>query len=640
MTKVETAERDEVSFTGKYSQSVWNTLRMAMKPFQQQFVFFVMLGFLGRALFLFNANLIGIFVDSLCLSQNSCVEKTTPFLKFLSQHFFFILLLCCCLGLIFSLFFRIFVARMGTFGSSLFYDETTLRVSRFAMSFFDAHPVGRMMTRFSSDYAALTRMSGGPLSELLSLIFDLILIFIFTAVASVFFLPVLLLAVVVNFVVYSFNKSNMRKQRRLLGVQRGPAVAHFAETIQGARVIRIFEKKQSFLKSFLLKLNVFVKQKNKTNTVVSFFSFQMAFVNMVFFLCSGFWGVWLVREGLLTLGSLGVAFTFLLMSTATIQVFFEWIAVFEEALTGAERMDHYLQLELEPGAELPSCTKFQTKQKILSLQEANEIEHSNVFQVTSAELCVENLTLRYASFLEPALKNVSFQVKPGEKVGIIGKTGSGKSSLIQALFHLYPFESGRIFINGYEANLFSPDSAQIFYPQNPRRCVSLSLFRSALSLMTQDSTLFSGTLRENLSCSQNLSDEEMIFVGNLVGLKRFFSKRKNPLDFEIQEKAANLSAGEKQLVCLARCLLQKAPIVFMDEPTSSVDPFLEELFLHATKNYLKGKTQIVVAHRLSSILDCQRLIWLDFGRIMMEGPVDTVLKSFQSLGSKPMKEQT
>lgn len=614
---------DEISFTGKFSNSIFQTISMSIQNYRNKFIFFIILGFLGRAFLLVNANIIGKWADHLCNNSKYCGENIGIFANYNFDDFFKLLLIFSFLGLILSVVFRVTVARMGTYASSLFYDETTVRVSRFPIRFFDTNPLGRIITRFSSDYSAITRMSGGPLTEVLSITFDLILYVIFILIASMYFFPVIVISIYFNYLLYKLNKLRIRTERRELSVIRGPAIAHFAETVQGAKIIRVFGKDVFFKNKFNINMDKYIKQKTKSNMYINSFSLQMAILNVSLLLITGILGIWLVINKQVTVGSLGVAFTFILMTSTTIQVFFEWISALEEALTGIERMDHYLKSEIEFGGVLPSSTTFNTRHKTFSEIEENSIKNSKIFSVENADIIVDNLSLRYKENLPFVLNNISFTINKGEKVGIIGKTGSGKSSLIQAIFHLYPFVEGRILINNYEADLGQKKLENQEY-------VNLNLFRSAISLISQDPIIFSGTLRENFTINKEISDDEIINVAKLVGLGKMLSNGKKSLDFELQEKGADLSLGEKQLICMARCLLKNSPIVLMDEATSSIDPYSEEILVNATKTFLNGKTQIIVAHRLSTIEDCDRILWLDSGKLIMEGSAQSVLNAFKS----------
>jgi ABC-type multidrug transport system fused ATPase/permease subunit len=232
---------------------------------------------------------------------------------------------------------------------------------------------------------------------------------------------------------------------------------------------------------------------------------------------------------------------------------------------------------------------------------------------------VKNLWFRYAPELPWILKDISFNVKPGERLGVIGRTGSGKSSLIQALFYLYPIEKGSVAV---------AQRVPRFSPEDTEDLRDLNLYRRSIALIAQDPVLFQGTLRSNLDPWQKRRDHELMEVLHRVGLSSW-TIQKDILDIRIEERGKNLSQGERQLLCLARCLLQEAPIVIMDEATSSVDPLSEEIMVKATEELFRNKTQIIIAHRLSTLSQCDRILWLDRGEIKKIGPAQEILKDFE-----------
>jgi ABC-type multidrug transport system fused ATPase/permease subunit len=534
-----------------------------------------------------------------------CKNKSKFFSEYSSLEFIYLLLTVSLFGFIFVLIFRIGLARLGTYFVANLYDKTTYNVSRFPISFFDKNPLGRIITRFSSDYAAILRMSGGPLTELLSTLFDIFLFIVLILISSINFLPIVVICILLNYFIYNVNKIKIRKERRVVSLTRGPALAHFAETAQGAKIIRVYGKDNSFKRRFISKFNTYIKQRNKTNFYVHLFSLQLSILNIIILLLTGLFGMWLVSHGKLSIGSLGVAFTFISLISVTIQIFFEWVAVTEEALTGIERMDDYLNSQIEKGA-------------LINYNYSNKLQ-----KIESGSIEVKNLSIRYNQNSSLVLDNVSFNILNGEKIGIIGKTGSGKTSLINAFYYIYPFEKGVIKINGYE-----PDIGQ--NKNKDSRYVQLDVFRNSLSLISQYPHIFSGTLRENLCFSNKLPDNEVLDIIALVGLKKFLLIGKKCLDLELKEMGIDLSLGEKQLICMARCLLQNNQIVIMDEATSSIDPYSENILVNATKNFLRDKTQIIVAHRLSTIEDCDRVIWLDSGKLVMQGEAISVINAFRN----------
>ncbi len=617
---------EETKFSGGYSTGVVKAVYESYQPWSLRVTFLFVLGFLGRALLLFNTNLMGFWVDSLCRNSTSCKPVPALFRGFSHHQYVNVIVIVTALGFVANTLFRVGISRTGTHAVSRFYDNVTLRVSRFPMSFFDVTPIGRMITRFGSDYAAMFRMMGGPMGEFLCVVFDLILIVMLSAFASPWFLPLMLISLAVNYAVYRSNKMRMREERRELSRSRAPAIAHFSETVQGARVVKIFGRSNVFVTRFMTLLEGFVVQRFRAAVAIQWFSVQMTASIQVLLVFGAVLGLILLRHGQISVGALGVALTFIGMSSNTIQSFFDWLASLEEALTGFERLDEYLRKDLEPAAALPPTAEFRTQHRVMSFAEWKKRWSHPLLSMACAEVNIENLTLRYQPNLPIVLDNVSLRVLSGEHVGIVGATGSGKSTLIQAIFKLYPFETGKISVGGFDVS--APDSAEQF--------ISLDVYRSALALIPQDPSLFRGTLRENLSISDDVSDEELVKALCLVGLHESLSVATEDaagiLKMSIEERGVNMSVGQRQLVCLARCLLSRSPVVLMDEATSAVDPVSEAALVTATEKLLKGRTRIVVAHRLATVVNCDRVVWMEHGKIRLIGSPSDVLVQFQKQG--------
>lgn len=611
----------ETRRTEKFNTSVFETLWLAYRPFLPRAIMCLSFGFVGRVLLLANANIIGYWVDSFCqpMAGKACRPVPLLFQDFSSPNYILLLLGMSLLGFSFVLIFRVLFSRLSAQAVSQIYDEATYRTSRQSMSFFDSTPAGRIITRFSSDYGNVFRLFGGPLAELLAIVFDMLAMLILITLASPLYLPIVAMIALVDFAIFKFNSRRLRIARRALSASRSPSIAHFAETAQGSSTIRSFIKQNSFAKRFEALDRHYLKNKIDATKALMRFSFQINCTTAVFLLVTGVCAWWLLGHGWLSVGSIGVAFSFVALSGNTVQMFFEWISQFEEAMVGVERLDDYVRSPLEIGSRLPSRAQFHTSHAKISLAEEQKLLTLKLTQAPSAGVEFNEVWFRYRKDLPPVLKGLNFKIKAGERFGIIGRTGSGKSSLIQALFYLYPLEKGSVRIEGKCPNPLDGSSQPDF--------VDLGLYRRSIAFIAQDPTLFRGTLRENLDVNETQTDEDLCEALKKVGLQEWANEY--DLKRPIEERGRNLSQGERQLVCMARCLLQDSPVIVMDEATSSVDPQSEEILVRATEEFFKDKTQIIIAHRLSTLQNCDRILWLQNGEIRMIGRPSEVLPQFQ-----------
>lgn len=587
-----------------FDQNIFETLGFAYRPYFVRIALFGLMGLLGRGLLLGNANAIGAWVDGR-------IHLGLP-------SFLLVLAAMATLGFAMTLTFRVAFSRYSAQAISQIYDEVTLRTSRYPMSFFDQTPAGRIITRFSSDYGNVFRLFSGTLAEFMSILFDLTMMLILIGVASPWFLIFVGLMAFCNYLVYRGNRSQLRQLRRELSSSRSPSIAHFAETSQGASMIRAFRRESAFTSRFEKMDQFFLGKKLATIRGLVFFSLQMNSLSAFFLLSTGLASIYLVQRNLLTIGAVGVAFTFIAMSGNTIQMFFEWLSQLEEALIGVERLDRYLRKPIEEGNQIPAQSKFMTGHRTYESDLEQGVQQRTPF-ARAAAVSVQNLWFRYGEKLPWVLKGISFEIQPGERLGIIGRTGSGKSSLIQALFRMYPIDQGKIEINQVSADVHHSGQG-----------IDLNRYRQSIAFISQEPILFQGTLRMNLDIERIHTDEQIYAALDRVDLGSWARSLKLGLEDPIEERGKNLSMGERQLLCMARCLLQEAPVIIMDEATSAIDPQSEEILVKATDQFFAGRTQILIAHRLSTLKSCDRVLWLENGEIRQIGPTLEVLKAFET----------
>ncbi len=224
------------------------------------------------------------------------------------------------------------------------------------------------------------------------------------------------------------------------------------------------------------------------------------------------------------------------------------------------------------------------------------------------EIVFRDVSFTYGSEL-PALSNVSFHARPGETIAMVGKTGAGKSTLINLLTRFYEFDEGEILIDG-----------QSIQDLNIRE------LRQKIGMVTQESFLFNGTIRENLKMGKpGASDEELLEAAEAANARSFIDLLQNGLSSVVGERGVKLSVGEKQRLSIARALLKDPPILILDEATASVDTATERLIQEALENLMFRRTSIVIAHRLSTIVHADQILVLDHGRIIERGTHEQLL---------------
>ncbi|NER25253.1 MAG: ABC transporter ATP-binding protein [Symploca sp. SIO1C2] len=609
----------EIEFQGKYHRSVFRLIIWSWMRWPMRSIGIILLSILGRLAFIGNTVIVGYWADSLCDNKVYCQGVPNFASSWDNNDYILALLIFTALSFLFTGFFQSLMSVTGLKACEKIINETMYRVSRAPAAFFDKNPVGRVFSRFSTDFSQLTTSMGLHLSNITGNFVEMLLMLIFAGLTSLWFLPLFLTAGILSAVTYNMNKMSIRNERRNTVSEQAPSISHFAATVQGANSIRSYQKEEKFLDKFGELIQKYFLKKCTAELYFQFYSYQLNLITALWIFGCGVLGVYLIEQHLVSLGEVGIILGFVSMISSLFQRFFTLISSLENGLASAERLNDYVRMPIEPNSLLTPKSEFDSGH-----QKEQESLQMSLSDQPFPLLTIKHLDFSYGEDLPLALKDINLEAKPGESIGIIGRTGSGKSSLFKVLLGYYGFQKGLVTIGGKQLGLCGQEK--------PDNYLGLKEWRSQFSYISQSPPIFRGPLRENLTIrsqeDRKVADKKMLQTLEKVGLEKWFQGLPQGLDTPIEEGGTNLSVGQKQLLVIARCLLRKAPILLIDEATSSVDPYSEEKFVKTANQLLKHKTRLVIAHRLSTLTDCDRVLWLDGGSIRMEGRPEEVIPVF------------
>uniref|UniRef100_A0A8C2J576 ABC-type glutathione-S-conjugate transporter n=1 Tax=Cyprinus carpio TaxID=7962 RepID=A0A8C2J576_CYPCA len=460
------------------------------------------------------------------------------------------------------------------------------------MSFFESTPSGNLLNRFAKEIDAIDNMIPDGLKMMLGYFFKLMEVCIIVLMATPFAAVIILPMAFLYGFIQSFYVATSCQLRRLESVSRSPIYTHLNETVQGASVIRAFNEQSRFIMGANHKVD-----HNQTAYFPRFVATRWLGVNLEFLgngivLAASILSV--MAKGTLSPGMVGLAVSHSLQVTGFLSwIVRSWTDV-ENNIVSVERVKEYADTPKEAawsieGSSLPP-----------SWPQKGTIEF-------------QDYGLQYRKGLELALKGISVHIKEREKIGIVGRTGAGKSSLALGIFRILEAAKGQIYIDGINI-------AEI----------GLHDLRSRITIIPQDPVLFSGSLRMNLDPFDAYSDEEVWNALELAHLKNFVSELPDKLNHECSEGGENLSLGQRQLVCLARALLRKTKILVLDEATAALDLETDTLIQSTIRSQFEDCAVLTIAHRLNTIMDYTKVIVMDKGHIVeMDSPSNLIAKRGQ-----------
>jgi len=460
------------------------------------------------------------------------------------------------------------------------HDQALSGVLGAPLRFFDSTPTGRILNRFARDLEVVDDELSWSIEQACrtgaNLLTTLFLIFSVVPMLLVLALPVF---VVYHRVQHDFRRS-AREARRLESIARSPRYAQFKEVVTGLDVIHAFGRERFFLEQFYSILEHYQRMHWCNIRLNRWFGARMGLIGGVLSLGTCLAIVLLAHLGRMSTGTAGLVLSYSLGLWGALNWAVRALSEVENYMTQAERLQHYARLQPEPDTTapaLPASTAWPTRGAV--------------------EFC--DVSARYAVHLPKVLDGVSFRVAGGSKVGLIGRTGAGKSTLSQALYRFIPLERGQIRVDGVDV-----------------ASIPLQRLRRAFAIIPQDPTLFAGTIRSNLDRFGSCSDEQIWAALRRVHLDALVSTLPGALEAPVAEHGHNFSQGQRQLLCMGRALLMQARVIVLDEATASVDVRTDRLIQETVRSEFRDVTVLVIAHRLETIADADQIIELARGRVV------------------------
>uniref|UniRef100_A0A3Q3WCA4 Uncharacterized protein n=1 Tax=Mola mola TaxID=94237 RepID=A0A3Q3WCA4_MOLML len=471
-----------------------------------------------------------------------------------------------------------FTLAMGNIGAARkLHHNLLLNKLHTPQSFYDTTPIGRIINRFSKDIYVIDEALPATVLMLLGTVFvSLSTIIVIISSTPIFLVVILPLAFIYVFV-QRFYVATSRQLKRLESVSRSPIYSHFSETVTGCSVIRAYGRNSAFV--LMSDMKVDDNQKSYYPGIVSnrWLGVRIEFIGNCIVLFAALFAV--TGKENLNPGLVGLSVSYALQVTMSLNWMVRMSSDLENNIVAVERVKEYSETKTEAPWEV------EDKKPPPEWPLEGNVEF-------------HDYSVRYREGLDLVLKKLTLSVKGGERIGIVGRTGAGKSSMTLSLFRLLEAAAGEITIDDVKISE-----------------IGLHDLRSKLTIIPQEPVLFSGTLRMNLDPFEKYTDEDLWKALEHSHLHRFVSNHPTKLQLECSEGGENLSVGQRQLVCLARALLRKTRILILDEATAAIDLETDDLIQSTIRTQFEDCTVFTIAHRLNTIMDYTRVLVLDKGQI-------------------------
>lgn len=468
------------------------------------------------------------------------------------------------------------VATIGLDTANIFFRQVLSTILHAPMSFFDTTPSGRILTRASSDQTNVDLLLPFFVWMSVSMYITVIGVVIMTCQVAwpsvVLVVPLLML----NLWFRKYYISTSRELTRLESITKAPVIHHFSETVQGVMVIRCFQKQDNFFHENLSRHNASLKMDFHNNAANEWLGLRLELIGSLVLCVTALLMVTLPSNIVLP-EYVGLSLSYGL-SLNSVMFWAIWLSCnIENKMVSVERIKQF--------TNIPSEAEWRIKETAPSANWPHK-----------GDIDIIDLKFRYRHNTPLVLKGITLSILGGEKIGVVGRTGSGKSTLIQALFRIVEPSEGKIIIDGIDICT-----------------LGLHDLRSRFGIIPQEPVLFEGTIRSNIDPLQLYSDDEIWQALERCQLKDAVTSKPEKLDASVVDNGENWSVGQRQLLCLGRVMLKHSRILFMDEATASVDSQTDAVIQKIIREEFSACTIISIAHRIPTVMDCDRVLVIDAG---------------------------
>ncbi|TYJ05084.1 hypothetical protein E1A91_A12G141900v1 [Gossypium mustelinum] len=508
------------------------------------------------------------------LSYETSAERALPFdpLLFISVY-----AIITAVSVVLVTFRAYFVTLMGLKTAQIFFRQILQSILHAPMSFFDTTPSGRILSRASTDQTNVDIFIPFIMGVTIAMYITLLSIFIITCQYA---WPTIFLIIPLgwlNFWYRGYYLASSRELTRLDSITKAPVIHYFSESISGVMTIRAFGKEDRFCQENANRVNSSLCMDFHNNGSNEWLGFRLEFIGSVV-LCLSTMFMILLPSSIVKPENVGLSLSYGLSLNGVLFMSIYFSCYVENRMVSVERIKQFSSIQPEAAWHNKN-----------HLPPPNWPAHGNV------EL--KDLQVRYRPSTPLVLKGITLSINGGEKIGVVGRTGSGKSTLIQAFFRLVEPTAGKIIIDDIDICM-----------------LGLHDLRSRFGIIPQEPVLFEGSVRSNIDPAGQFPDEEIWKSLERCQLKDVVASKPDKLDSLVVDNGDNWSMGQRQLLCLGRVMLKRSRLLFMDEATASVDSQTDSIIQKIIREDFAACTIISIAHRIPTVMDCDRVLVVDAGK--------------------------